>query len=62
MYRTNYRGILYLANDWIIGSSYSMEDALDATKGLFISCGDAVKGFVIVFQGPTALSAGTKKR
>lgn len=36
-----------------------MEDALDAPQGLLAPRGDAVKGFVIVFQGPTTLAVGS---
>lgn len=35
-----------------------MEDALDAPQGLLAPRGDAVEGFVVVFQGPTTLAVG----
>lgn len=35
-----------------------MEDALDAPQGLLAPRGDAVEGFVVVFQGPAALAVG----
>ena len=35
-----------------------MEDTLDAPKWLLASCGDAIEGLVVVFQGPAALAEG----
>ena len=35
-----------------------MEDALDAPQGLLAPRGDAVKGFIVVFKGPTTLAGG----
>lgn len=39
-----------------------MEDALDAPQRLLAPRGDAVKGFVVVFQGPATLAAGRAGR
>ena len=35
-----------------------MEDTLDAPKRLLAPRGDAVKGLVVILQGPTALAEG----
>lgn len=39
----------YLSDNWVISSSDSMENALNAPQQLLISCCNAVEGFVIVF-------------
>lgn len=48
----------HLSDDRVVRGGDGMEDALDAPQGLLAPRGDAVKGFVVVFQGPTALAGG----
>lgn len=51
------RGV-HLSDDRVVRGGDSVEDALYAPQGLLAPRGDAVKGFVIVFQGPTTLAVG----
>lgn len=48
----------HLSDDRVVCGGDGMEDALDAPQGLLAPRGDAVEGFVVVLQGPTALAAG----
>lgn len=48
----------HLSDDRVVCGGDSVEDALYAPQGLLAPRGDAVKGFVVVFQGPTTLTVG----
>lgn len=51
-------GGAHLPDDGVVRGGDSVEDALDAPQRLLAPRGDAVEGFVVVFQGPAALAEG----
>ena len=55
-------GGAHLSDDWVVRGGDGVEDALDAPQRLLTPRGDAVKGLVVVFQGPTALTEGRRGR
>lgn len=51
-------GDTHFPDDGVVCGGDRVEDALDAPQRLLTPRGDAVEGFVIVFQGPTTLTEG----
>lgn len=51
----------HLSDDGVVGGGDGVEDSLDAPQRLLAPRGDAVEGFIVVLQGPTALAAGAGK-
>lgn len=51
-------GAAHLSDDGVVCGGDGVEDALDAPQGLLTPCGDAIEGFIVVFQGPATLAEG----
>lgn len=52
----------YLTDDGVIGGGDGVEDPFDALQWFLIAGGDAIKRFIVVLQGTTALTAPERER